>query len=315
MMKERKSMSEITIVTAFFDIKRGEMKHYNRSNQKYLEFFKFWSHLQNKIVVYSDQNTIDEVMKIRQEYGLEDKTIPIVVDNYLELDKELYESIDSVMKNKQFLDFHVQRNIPEAISSKYNYIMALKGWCCADAASRGFSDDIIAWMDFGFNYGGVYYKNEEEFICEWKYNFSNKIHLIQIHEDEGMLPFEIIRQNNTYIQGSTLIAPAKMWVDFWLNIRRNMLALNIAGLSDDDQLLYLMCYRQNPEIFEVHKSKDWHSLLRDLSDNNFTYTSLKVSCLKAFLRKIRHPLQNEKIQKLLYSLRTFHKLISLKQRK
>lgn len=40
---------EITIVTAFFDIDRsnwqGEMQ---RSNDKYVEFFKFWARIKNK---------------------------------------------------------------------------------------------------------------------------------------------------------------------------------------------------------------------------------------------------------------------------
>ena len=77
---------------------------------------------------------------------------------------------------KEFLDFHLQRKIPEAISSKYNYIMSIKSWCCAEAVKRGLTTEMVAWLDFGFNYGGRFYKNAEEFNFLWEYNFSDKIH-------------------------------------------------------------------------------------------------------------------------------------------
>ena len=33
---------------------------------------------------------------------------------------------------------------------------------------------MVAWIDFGYNHGGEYYINPEDFNFEWKYNFSNK---------------------------------------------------------------------------------------------------------------------------------------------
>ena len=74
-------MKEITIVTAFFDINRTNMQGFSRSNQKYIDSFRFWAHIQNKIVVYSDEDTIQEVRKIREEYGLLDKTETVIIDD------------------------------------------------------------------------------------------------------------------------------------------------------------------------------------------------------------------------------------------
>ena len=109
-------MKEITIVTSFFDINRSNMNGFNRSNQKYIDSFKFWARIKNKIVVFSDKETIDKVIEIRKGFGLLDKTETIVIDDYTKIDEELFNSIDNVMNKKEFLDFHLQRNIPEAIS-------------------------------------------------------------------------------------------------------------------------------------------------------------------------------------------------------
>lgn len=297
-------MSEITIVTAFFDINRKNIKGFNRANQKYIEAFKFWARIKNKLVVFSDKDTINEVRKIRENYGLLEKTETIIIDDYMQIDKELFLSIDNVMKNKQFLDFHLQTNIPEAISSKYNYIMTLKAWCCAEAVRKKLTTDMVAWLDFGFNYGGKFYKNEEEFDFLWEYNFSNKIHLLQVNDLDDSLPFEIIRGNDSYIQGGEIVAPSYLWNEFWHLVRENMLALNKAGLADDDQLLYLMCYREKPEIFELHKC-EWLGLFKDFSHHKFTFEPPKSSKIYDFLYKCKHPTEFLVIRRLKYAIKTF----------
>ena len=76
-------MKDITIVTAFFDINRANMDGFNRSNQKYIDAFKFWARIKNKMIIFSDKNTIEEVKKIRNEYGLLDKTETIIIADYL----------------------------------------------------------------------------------------------------------------------------------------------------------------------------------------------------------------------------------------
>lgn len=297
-------MKEITIVTAFFDINRENIKGFNRSNQKYINAFKFWAHIKNNIVVFSDETTIKEVLKIREQYGLLEKTKTIIIDDYIKIDEELFQSIDAVMNNKQLLDFHLQRNIPEAFSSKYNYIMAIKAWCCAEAVKRKLTTEMVAWLDFGFNYGGRYYKKEEEFDFFWKYNFSDKIHLLQINDFDDCLPFEIIRRNNSYIQGGEIIAPDYLWDKLWILVRSSMIALNKAGLADDDQILYYMSYKEQPELFEIHKCS-WLGLFKYFSDREFTFEVPKQNKFYNFLYKCKHPTEFLLIRRLVYSIRTF----------
>lgn len=300
-------MKEITIVTAFFDINRTNMQGFSRSNQKYIDSFRFWAHIQNKIVVYSDEDTIQEVRKIREEYGLLDKTETVIIDDYLKIDEQLFKSIDKTMQNTELLDFHLQRTIPEAVSAKYNYIMAIKAWCCMDAAKRDLTTEMIAWLDFGFNYGGRFYKKEEEFNFFWEYDFSDKIHLLQVNELDELPPFEIIRRNNAYIQGGEIIAPDYLWEKLWKMVRNNMIALNESGLADDDQLLYLMSYRARPDLFELHKC-EWVGLFKDFSNQSFTFEVPKTRRIYNFLYKCKHPTEFLWIRRLVYAIRTFIKL-------
>lgn len=304
-------MKEITIVTAFFDINRANMKGFNRSNQKYLDYFKFWARIKNRLVVFADKETIKKVLEIREEFGLLDKTETVEIDDYTEIDSELYNRINNVMSTNYYRDFRLHRNVPEAVSPKYNYVVSLESWACSEAVKRNLTTGMVAWLDFGFNHGGEVYAKPEEFDFTWEHDFSDKIHYIQLCELDDCPPFEILRRNDTYIQGSMIIAPDYMWEGLWQSMRRNMMALTTAGLTDDDQLLLLMSYREKPEDFELHMCK-WHEGFKILSDQNFTYTIHKRHILRDFLYKCKHPTEVMFIRKLVYSVRTFNILIKSK---
>ncbi len=304
-------MKEITIVTAFFDIDRKNIKDFNRDNQKYLDAFKFWARIRNNIVVYSDSKTIKEVKKIRREYGLEKQTKTVVIDDFLNIDRELYDSINNAMKKKEFIDFHMQTNIPEVRSAKYNYIMALKSWICSDAIKKGYTTDMVCWLDFGFNYGGKFYRKSEEFDFEWKWNFSDKIHLLQVNDFDDLPVFEIIRRNNSYVQGGEIVAPKELWGVLWKMVRENMISLCKCGFPDDDQILYLMSYRENKNLFEIHKC-EWLALFKDFCDRKFTFKRDKINKFKNFLHKCKHPNEFMWIRKINYAFRTYNTLKKFK---
>ena len=47
--------TEPTIVTAFFDLRRGEWQDSGRSINRYIDAFAFWAGIKNKIVVYTNR--------------------------------------------------------------------------------------------------------------------------------------------------------------------------------------------------------------------------------------------------------------------
>ena len=57
-------MNNTTIVTAFFDIHRGEWKDSRLSNNDYIKHFESWARLKNDLIVYTDEKTAQEVYKI-----------------------------------------------------------------------------------------------------------------------------------------------------------------------------------------------------------------------------------------------------------
>ena len=67
-------MSEITLVTAYFDIGRGLWKKQERDNNKYIEYFRFWARIKNRLIIYTTEEFREEIYEIRKSFGLEDRT-------------------------------------------------------------------------------------------------------------------------------------------------------------------------------------------------------------------------------------------------
>ena len=63
-------MNDITIVTAFFDIGREKFKGYERGNNKYINYFKFWARINNNIIIYTNANFEKEIKQIREDFEL-----------------------------------------------------------------------------------------------------------------------------------------------------------------------------------------------------------------------------------------------------
>ena len=282
---------KITLVTAFFPINREKWKGFERSNKKYLDYFKFWARIKNDLIIYTDKKSSGYIKKVRDDFGRKNTKV-IVIDDWTKIDEELYQSNKNALHNRLSIDFRLKPNNPESWNSDYNFMMILKEWCIMDAVKKQYAKGMIAWIDFGFNHGGEYYTNSEEFDYEWQYNFSNKIHLFTVNTLDDLPIFEICRRMNTYIQGDMVVAPANLWIELWNLVRENMIALNKVGLSDDDQTLLQMSYLQKKEIFELHTSK-WFSELNDYGNKKLTIKQEKVKKFQK-LRGIKRKLQHRK---------------------
>lgn len=250
-------MSEITIVTAIFDIGRNNWQEMNRNLDKYVDYFAFWARLRNKVIIYTDQATSEKILKIRDQFNLRDRTEIVVVEDIKTCDNDIYNKIKTAMANKISRNFHRYPNHPEANSPDYNYLMLMKSYFVADAVNRKLADGMIAWMDFGYNHGGETYTNPEEFDYLWQYEFDEKINLFALRPLEDKPIFHIVKSMDVYISGGLIIAPDYMWESFWQRCRESMVHLTACGLADDDQTILLMAYRQHPEMFAIHYIEDW----------------------------------------------------------
>ena len=273
-----KKNNELTIVTSFFDIGRKDFKEFSRSNEQYLEYFKFWARIQNKIIVYTNKSMAEKVKKVRKEFGLLEKTKIVIIEDYLSLEYDLYKKMEKISQNPTFLLYRYNDN-PADNNAKYDYVMLLKSWCMSDAVKKGYASGMLAWLDFGFNHGGEVYTNPEDFGFLWKTDLSeDKITLFNIENDTGKPLFQIIQAYDTYIMGAPCIVPSDLANQFWEDNKNSMEKLIEFGFIDDDQTLLLMASRSYPERYQVIKS-DWFMPLKEYGGSHLTVKEKKEKIL------------------------------------
>lgn len=113
-------MSELTIVTAYFDIGRNKWKGFERGNNKYINYFKFWARIKNKLIIYTSPEFEEEIKDIRKSFGLEDKTKIIIINDFKNFDKDLYFRMKNAMDKEISLLFHKEPHRPEAWKLYYD---------------------------------------------------------------------------------------------------------------------------------------------------------------------------------------------------
>ena len=264
---------EVTIVTVFFPIGRDEWKEgvrgsAARSDEKYIEYFSFWARMRNKVIIYTDAAHKDAIMKIREGYGLGDRTTIVTIDDIYALDHEVYDAMERVTSKPEARAFRADQNCAEVWNAKYDYIMYLKYYFVKKSIDDGLASGMVAWFDFGFNKGGAYYIDKNDFDFTWEVDLSPKIHLFKFFPDVEKIPiFEIVRTMKVMIAGEMVLAPANLWEEILPIVRRAELSLTDCDFADDDQTVLLMAYRAKPEIFELHYADFWMESLSLTTDH------------------------------------------------
>ncbi len=305
-------MKNITLVTAFFDLNRKDWKGFNRNCNKYINYFKFWARIRNKLVVYTNREIAQRVLEIRREYSLENQTIVHIIDDFREIEPEMYASILNAMRHKESLDFRLLRHVPEAHIPDYNYVTMLKTWFMADAVRRGETSEMVAWIDFGYNHGGEVIEFSEDFDFLWQYNFPDKINIFLIRDIPDEPLFETIRLAHTSVMGAIIAAPDYMCSELWNYTKNVMLGINLCGFADDDQTLIQAVYNLKPELFNIYYTY-WnmpivvcggeHMRIKRTRRNSI-WKSFAIRVYAALLITLRN---------LNYSIRTFMILVRGKQ--
>lgn len=284
-------MKEITIVSGYFDINRAKWSNFKRSNTDYVDYFKKWATISNKIIFFSDSNEIcEEVKQYRKSLGLGERTKVVYIEDVSEIDSVLYSSIQKTTENSIQHDFRLHQLNPEVINANYNYIMLIKEWCVFKAVTEGYAKDLVAWVDFGYNHGGETVDSEGFDGFLWEYDFPEKICLFSCQDIDYNRPiFDIVRSMSVYIMGTVIVAPDRLWVKLWDYVREEMMALNHCGLVDDDQTILLMVCQNHKDECEIFKSS-WNKIISDYC-NNKVFKEVnhndKVGFVKSLYRKIK----------------------------
>lgn len=254
-------MNEITIVTAFFDIGRGNFSTLSRSNDKYFEYFKFWARVRNQLIIYTTSDFAKEILGIRATFGLEDKTKVIIVEEPFKLEEDLFLRMNEVSSDVEFKN---NRFFPNALSNDaaYDYVMLLKYWCLNDSVQNNYASGMLAWVDFGMNHGGKCYSNPEEFDFLWKTDFAfDKIHLFALKNPDTINSLDLMHSQSDCITGYLLLVPDSQCKELWDRTKDAMHALLMLDCIDDDQMLLFMVYKRISSFFEVHIC-DWFMAMK-----------------------------------------------------
>lgn len=264
-------MNDITIVTAFFDIGRGEwtpdkgLPHYlQRTTDTYFERFSHMAKLENEMVVYT---SIEFENRIRELRG-DRKTEIVVVDFKYGFDS-LRKRIADVQKNENYQNLinPNQRAMPEYWNPDYVLVNSLKSTFALMAIDNGYTtNNLVAWMDFGYCRTPDALNGK----TRWQYPFNkDKIHLFNLKEYDD-LPFEeIIANNIVYMTGPCIVAGREMWNNLYSMMNHNLNNLLKNNWIDDDQTLLLMSYLSAPHLFELHNvsGNDWFVAFKDYNES------------------------------------------------
>ena len=242
-------MNDITIVTAFYDIGRGEWNNFNRKTSYYFECFERLCQLKNKIIVFSEK-------KFKSRF---DNIICNMKPNLIVIYEEIFKTnkvlIDKIKKTQKILQekggLTHGLSSPEHWCPEYVLLTTLKTYFCCSATQKiSGIDDTISWIDFG-------YVRKEKYLPQskiWRYNFGNKIYLWSIKNIPQKINIsEIIKNNIVYIMAGHIVASKEKWKYLKKMMNEQLEKLLSNSLVDDEQTLLLLSYMANKKEFVLYR--------------------------------------------------------------
>lgn len=254
---------EPVIVTAFWDMGRGENCSLPRTSERYVKEFKEWARIQNRLIVYTDAANAPAVKKVREDYGLLDKTTVVVNENIRTIEPEIYQRIHKVEKDPDFIRSRFRTNAMEN-HADFCYAWMLKYWAMQDSRKYVNEDDLIAWFDFGFNHMDVTYADMTQFNFLWKVN--REIEKIQVYSLRDINKVNVFASNQfetDSVMGVFYLIPYQLAGKFYDTVREAMVANLDMETFDDDQQLVLMACKKYPEMYDVHVTDTWYLALKE----------------------------------------------------
>ncbi len=258
--------NDITIVTAFFDIGRGDWTpdrgypHYlHRTTDTYFERFAHMATLENEMFVVTTEDNFDRIAELRG-----DRPTTIFEFDLASEAQDLRERIELIYATPDYMRLinPKERLNPEYWSADYVIINLLKSTfaCMASVQAK---NTMLAWMDFGYCRTAATLHG----VQHWQYPFAeDKIHLFKLKDYvPGTTIHSMIANNDVHVTGPCIVASKKNWRELEFLVMEGVKQLIENFLIDDDQLFLLLSALSKPELFELHQVSpdDWFTVFRD----------------------------------------------------
>jgi hypothetical protein len=233
------SGDNITIVTGFIDIKINRPAKSNTENQiyNYIEKSRDTLKIPQYMVIYCSEELINIVKKVREEYGLLNKTKIIKInlkDNLYMIDK-INIIRENVKKNNP------PYNIAEyilAVNSRYSYI--------EDAIKNNyFNTDYFAWVDFSASHivtfppnKKITYSSHDKIRIGWIARYSNNQ----------------FTYNHHCLGGGIFVGYKEIMMELIKIHHTEFIKLMEMGYNINDDKLLFIIMEQNPYLFDTYFS-------------------------------------------------------------
>jgi hypothetical protein len=235
---------EVTIITGYLNIKIKRPAKSNTENQiyDYIEKSRGTLQIPQYMVIYCSEDIIKDVSKIREEFGLINKTkiIKITLEKDLYMIDKLDKIRENVSKNNPPYD------IPEyilAVNSRYNYIQNA-------IENNYFQTDYFAWVDFSASHIVNIPQNK---IIQPKSNDKIRIGWIARYSNNQFV------YNHYCLGGGVFSGHKEIMMELIKLHHSEFVKLTEMGYNINDDKLLFIIMEQNPYLFDIYYS-DYRSL-------------------------------------------------------
>lgn len=280
--------AEITIVSAFFDIGRGnwgeEKGHpgyLKRSCEKYIDYFSNLAELENNMIIFTSSEFVEKIQEIR---GNKDTIIvEMDINNKFSKCKDEIRAIQNSIKFKNSVDQSQLKN-PEYWSPDYVLVTNLKTYFVRKAIKENLvKTNLLAWIDFG------YCRSKETLngVKKWRYPFvDDKINFFTINKNFNISEEVVINsilKNEVFIIGGAIVGSKKTWLEFSELVFYCQKKILLGGMVDDDQGIFMMAFLESNGNIKLNYlgKNQWFSLFKRFDETT------KLSFLDKFKMLLR----------------------------
>ena len=247
--------SDVTVVTALYDLGRQGWKGFERPFDNYKEWMRSMLSFDTPMVVFVDPADVKFVEDARLNKESKTSIIPIKFSEFV-TEVNHGEKIRQVMQTKEFLAGQAAPNHPQVSFPDYNILMHEKIQFVKRAIEDNpFNTSHYMWLD-----AGVYHMNNRHDLIGEKFptkkgNFlDSKMHFICIEEPtESDLQLEsFYKGHNVKIIGTSWMGHKAAILDFEKSYTALIAESLDRNLMDQDQSFLTVTALRNPDICTVH---------------------------------------------------------------
>jgi protein YibB len=247
-----------TVVTGFFDIKRENWDHYNRTDSNYFIDFRNLLSLDVNMVIFIEKKNEEFIKECRQSST---KKTTIVIKELEELCTYKYlDRIIKIQEDPSYAENHANPIAPEICKPLYNVVTCSKMSLVKEALNYSNSHYFI-WLDAGYTHSTMDLStlkwNPTNIFARYdKFSFIS-LQSLEIANDD---PKEFFLQYTDVIIGGFFGGYRHMInkvVPLYYELFEEMLDIN---LKDDDQFYNTILAKRHPELFNVIPSS-WYGAM------------------------------------------------------